>query len=618
MNNSKQARAEKLYSQTAISKSIWIVVIPALLSAFMVGLYSFADQLLIQKFVPETKIIFDETFAQKSGEIYAYLSNADIPHITNSMINDLISSYNNHIGVSGTAKLDAITANSIVSLSTVAFNPLIIFANSIVFLIPVGSSIYYTKIIAKKYEKTGKDLWATAWWSSLTLAIVASICLMIAASTGLLNNIVGFQSFDDQILQKMNGAFEYEVNGSIMKTTYTQAEILQEYFKASTGMSTTWAQHYVYIYAGGTFIMAMYTLLSFLIRAEGRNNYVLVFAIIANIANIALDYIFIKYFKMGVLGGAVATIIGWIINLGGYLWYCFWNTRKESTWLSLKHLFKFKFDKGILGPIILLGFSGFIRSFTVAISVFFVSFILVNASFSDAVSFQYYWSKAQPVVLLFLFGMFGISDGARSLMAYNYSRREFARCKQTVWWSFLATMLYGLISYVIVLIFTKQFAQLLSVETNKWDNTIYFMRIMMLRVIFFSPIIVSLLIFQGTNNIKMSTIAAISEPIISFVIVMSISFLIANYSIYPNYSPSRFEANSAILIGYVINSLIASIGMFAAAIIYLYKYMPKVDQSKLSFSRKIEHKFFENAKEDEIQYRLKNNLPPLEEEIKQV
>lgn len=595
MQNSKQARAENLFSKMKISKAIWIVAIPGLLGALMIGLYSFVDQLLIQQFVPSTKIIFDTKLGLGDGEINSFLAKG-IANITNQQFVNLINSYNTLITsdiASVTPKLTNITANSIVSTSTVAFNPLIIFANAIVFLIPVGASVYYTKMISKGYEKTGKDLWATVFYTSLGLALVASLGLIIAASSGLIGVIAGANTFNDALVNKMN--LTHSFNGNI-----GDGEIMVAYFNAANKMSVWWAQQYTYIYAGGTFIMALYTLLSFLIRAEGKNNYVMFFAIIANVANIALDALFIIVFKMGVLGGAVATIIGWIINLGGYLWYCFYNTKKKSTWLDLKHLTRFKFRTKILFPITMLGFSGFARSFTIAIAIFFISFIFINAPYADAVHFQYFWSKSNPVLLLFLFGMFGVVDGARSLVSYNYSRRDFKRCKQVFWWSLLITLIYGSVSFILMFFGAPLFTMLLNVEPDKLAGTTRFLKILSLRLLFFVPIIMALLVFQGTNNIKMSTITAISESVIFFSVIMTGAYFVG-LQIYNN-GWGTTNANFAILWGYIIDTIVAGLTMLGIATYNLYRVLPKVDQGKLNFSRRLEHQFFEQAEKYEQEH----------------
>lgn len=135
-----------------ISKAIWIVAIPSLLASMMVGLYSFIDQIFILQFVPK----YSNVFGNADSEIVKYLNlglhNVGANDIFKSY-NQMFSAYNEQAAIANVSKLTVINSNTIVSTTTASFTPLIIFSNAIVYLVPVGSSIYYTKCIGKKARK---------------------------------------------------------------------------------------------------------------------------------------------------------------------------------------------------------------------------------------------------------------------------------------------------------------------------------------------------------------------------------------------------------------------------------------------------------------------------------
>ncbi len=101
----------------------------------------------------------------------------------------MLNAYNEQATIANVSKLTVINSNTIVSTTTASFTPLIIFSNAIVYLVPVGSSIYYTKCIGKKLEKTGKNLWATMFWVSVILSVLSSLITFIAIWSGLLDKI---------------------------------------------------------------------------------------------------------------------------------------------------------------------------------------------------------------------------------------------------------------------------------------------------------------------------------------------------------------------------------------------------------------------------------------------
>ncbi|MBU4693341.1 hypothetical protein KQ878_00375 [Mycoplasma zalophidermidis] len=573
----KQDRANRLFGNTPIKKAIWIVVIPSLLTALMVGLYSFADTIFIQQFVPKTKIIFDTN--TNPGEIYNFLPSLNIRHITHDEYYTLYEKYKN-IG----AGIPEINGNLIVSTANAAFQPLIVFSNSIVFLVPVGASIYYTKCIGKGYEFTGKNLWATMFWVCFSLSLLATLISFTLVGSGLIDSLAGRNIVDPNVVKDAN-----------------ERELLQAYYDAAHNMSVSWASQYVYIYASGTIIQGLSLFLSYFIRAEGYNVYTMGVGIGSNIINISLDAVFIIVLKQGVLGGVVATIIGWTFNLLMYVWYVIYLNIKGKSWLDFRKLFKFKFNKALLGPTFLLGASGFVRGFGTAIAFAVLNLLFTKTSFSLSGSYQFYLAKCMPVLFLFVMAIFGINDGARSLLSFNYVKRDFKRCREIYIWTLIVAVTYAVLSYILV---TATAESVIVKVLNTTDDTKYevakFMRVMMLRIVFLSFSISSVLLFQGTNDIEKSLLSVSMENFICYLIIAPLSWLIG--SLIFRYTGSYEWSNYAILIAFVVNSLISSMILFGFSWHYTTKKLPNIDQTKLSWSRKIEHKFFVQAAEYEKQF----------------
>ena len=340
-------------------------------------------------------------------------------------------------------------------------------------------------------------------------------------------------------------------------------------------MSAHWAKQYMYVYASGTILQGLVNLLSYLIRAEGYNAYVMGWAIGANLVNIALDALFMIPLKMGVLGGVIATLIGWFVNLLAYLAYCAVKEKKAKTWLYLSILFKFG----------------------VAISFTMISFLFSKTPFADPGHFQYYWSKSAPIVSLFLTSIYGINDGARSLLSYNYAKKDYERCKQTYYWTMFVAIFYTTLTYTFIALTANViWAPILNVIDAERIETVKFIRIMMLRLIAVSLSVSSLLVFQATNNIGKSLLASVMENFICAAIVIPIGYGIA-YAVFLKTS-SVALANWIIAWFFIINLLIASTILFIMSSYYITKGIkkPKVKQS---WSEKIEEDFHKTSQEFE-------------------
>ncbi|QVJ96047.1 MATE family efflux transporter [Mycoplasma mycoides] len=580
--NEKQQRARKLFGETPISKAIWIVAIPSLLASLMVGLYSFIDQIFILQFVPK----YSNVFGNMNSEIMKYLDLSLHNLTTNDLFksyNEMLDAYNQQAGMLNASKLIVINSNTIVSISTASFAPLTIFSNAIVYLVPVGSSIYYTKCIGKRLEKTGKNLWATMFWVCIMLSIFSSFLSFIAIWSGLIDKIAGVTQIDPNIASRAN------IN--VLR--------LQDFYNAAHKLSVQWAKQYVYIYASATILNSLTLYLSYFIRSEGYNTYVMFCAIVANLINIGLDALFIIVFKMGVLGGVVATVIGWVFNTFAYIIYIVIKDQKQKTWLSIKSLFMFKFNKKLLGPIFLLGLGGFLRTFGIGFSFLVMNLLIANSQFAMPEYFQFYWAKGQPIVTLFLITIFGISDGARSLFSYNYTLRKFERCKEVYLWTMIIALLYSIIVYIFVSLTANNiWVWILNVDSDKIQGTATFIRVISLRIIAVSLVVNSLLAFQGANDIDKTIFSSAFENFISFIIVIPVSYGIA-YFVYKT-SGNKEIANWIIVGAFVFNCLLASLVLMVFSYWFVFKKLEKIDQAKLSWSRKIEHKFFQRAQQDEL------------------
>lgn len=574
----KQERAEKLFGQTPIKKAIWIVAIPSLLAAIMAGLYGFIDQIFILNLVPKNRNIF----GNNESEIVQFLNPALHSGGFFSDYKIMIEQYNLH----SITKLAEITPNSIVSTASAVFGPLILFSNAIVFLVPVGASIYYTKCVSKQLKRAGQDLWATMFWFTVALSLFATLVSFVFIWSGLLNVLAG----------------ETHIDYNIARIAGIDSNALQDYYSAAYSLSIKWAKQFLYIYASGTILQGLTLYLSYFIRAEGYNSYVMICAIVANVINVACDALFIICFKMGVLGGVMATIVGWTFNTITYFAYISIKIKQNKSWLSLSHLFKFKFKKELLGPTFLLGASGFLRIFGISFSFLIMNILITKTSFSMPDYFQYYWAKTQPIIMLFLTSIFGINDGARSLFTYNYSLRNMDRCKQVYKWTILIAILYSVLVYIFIALTSNNlWIWVLNIDPDRIAGTSVFIKVMSLRIIAVSFVVVSLLAFQGSNDIAKSIFASIFENFICFVIIVPIGYGIA-WGIFNHDSANRVISNWIIIAVFVFNCVFASSILMFYSWWFVYKKMPYIDQAKVSWSRRIEHKFFEHAEKQEELY----------------
>ncbi|MBN0919243.1 MATE family efflux transporter [[Mycoplasma] gypis] len=580
-----QDRAVELFEKTPIKKAIFIVAIPGLLTMLMMGLYSFFNQVFVLNFVPKTLAMFNGDLANQTGLIYSYLPE-NITALSRKEFDEIFSYYSQLISQNGLSSSN-ISSDLIASISVNATIPFVVFLNAVTFLIPMGTSVYYTKCISKKVEHTGKDLWATSFWMTIVCSAAATFIVFIAMWAGLVEVVSSHSKLESSFFGALNEHFADKYQN------IKASDILTSYFDASHNMAVWWTKQYIYIYGAGNILQGLYVLLSYLIRAEGKNSYVMIWAILANIIGLVFDAILIIVLRMGILGGAIATIIGWFVNVGAYFIYIYRSNKKQTTWIDLKHIFKFKFRYRLLAPISLLGLSAFVRTFGVALTNFIITLLFNYLPYSDGFVNVYNWAKAAPSITLFFLALFGIADGTSSLLSYNYTQRNVKRVREIYWWSLLISFVYSICVYTIVAIFARYFAMILYVPEEKISSVVDFIRINMVRMVFYSMAIGGILLFRATNDIKMSILVTAMESFITFWFVMGafvgIGFGMQKAGIADMYSSLMVSA------GFAINALVTGIIIFTMSIHWLYKTLPHIDNVKMTWSLKIEKKFFDNA-----------------------
>ncbi|WP_350267043.1 MATE family efflux transporter [Mycoplasmoides gallisepticum] len=642
----KQEKANKLFGKTAIAKAIWIVCLPGLLAAFFAGLYSFFDQILIQKLVPEVwklndvynglhfsninvyQRVFDQIFVNdaivrvpniyffdngyyqasvsqpvpigyfnsdfikifgeqvRSQPIITLDKNVLAQSINNYQILDNIvllfkNVYNSQIGAVGDNTSQLSNVSIIARQAVNSFQNILLIGNAAIYLVPIGAGVYYTKSISYKYEKTGRDIWVMSFWTTLILCLIASLICFIIVGAGVQRSLIGTANLSPRVISLLDHNNANEIVSRINNVDLDSLngvnfvnypKVILTYDNAMADISALWADQYSWIYASGFFFIGLFSLLSFMIRSEGRNIFVTVASIIANVTNVLLDFIFIKYFSLGLIGGATASVISWVVNLILYVGFVMYFNKKQATWLSFHDLFKVKFNIKIIIPIMILGLSSFIRIVGLTVMFLVYNLLLIRVSGQD---FQNYHAGSTPLLILFFVALFGISDGGRPLIGYNYTNRHYKRVHSAFWWSLFVTFTYAIISYIVVFFVAKTvLVNLFNFKDpstrpmvqpiDNADMATSYIRITMLRIVMFSITICGMMLFQGTNDVIRSYISsAIEGSFISYLVFGTVYGL-------STVLPKTDNLNIWVYVsGYAISPFITSVVVLILSILFL-------------------------------------------------
>ena len=196
--------------------------------------------------------------------------------------------------------------------NTVVF-PLTVIALAIAVMIGDGCCAYVSLSLGKNEPKKAKK----SVGNSVVLTVLVSIVLCVI-----------YLVFSDLIIAMFGGT------------------VNEETFKHSK-------EYFFYISLGIPFYMFGQAM-NPVIRADGNPKFAMVSTLAGAVANIILDPIFIFTFKWGMMGAAVATVIGQVITAVLAVWYLF---HMKTVKLTKED---FKFDLTIIRRTLVLGICSFL------------------------------------------------------------------------------------------------------------------------------------------------------------------------------------------------------------------------------------------------------------------
>lgn len=292
------------------------------------------------------------------------------------------------------------------------------------------------------------------------------------------------------------------------------------YAFGATEVIMDYAVRYTSIIIIGQPFLVLATVLSSIIRADGKPEYSMFIMIIGAIINIILDAIFVLKLDMNVEGAAIATVIGQVFSAVMGLNYLrnFKNIKFE-----LKDL---KIDGRVCKEICALGFSGFITQ----VSVTLLQIVMNN-------SVRYYGAISQfgseiplsalgivmKVNELLLAIIIGISIGMQPILGFNYGARRYDRVKSTYLVSTSFATIVSVIGFLMFMLIPEQIIRVFGQEQSLYNQfAIMCFRIFLCGSFLMGFQLISSIYFQATGKALKASILSLLRQAIFIIPLMLI------------------------------------------------------------------------------------------------
>lgn len=225
--------------------------------------------------------------------------------------------------------------------------------------------------------------------------------------------------------------------------------------------AVSYAVDYLRIYSFGTVFIILVLGLNPFISAQGHSMIAMFTVLLGALLNIALDYVFIFVFDMGIKGASLATIISQFCS---FIWVMIFFFNKVSIFrFNVKQM---AFDKRILGGILFLGLSPFIMTFTESmIQIVFNVCLKQSTGGTDSVYTATLTIMLSALQLISL-PLNGLGYGVAPFISYNYGNGNRERLIKSIKYVFSIGVVFAVIVYSLSMIFPQIYSFIFNAEKD--------------------------------------------------------------------------------------------------------------------------------------------------------
>lgn len=197
-----------------------------------------------------------------------------------------------------------------------------------------------------------------------------------------------------------------------------------------------------YVSFGAPFIM-FGTAFGNILRGEGAAKESMIGNMIGTVTNIILDPILILVFGWGVVGAAVATVIG---NIGACVFYLLYFLRKKSV-LSIRPK-DFRMGDRIAVGVMAIGIPASLNNILMSCANIILNNVLISYGDTPVAAMGVAMKANMLVVLL----QIGLCVGIQPLIGYNYGAGNVRRLKQVYRFTALCAIVMGTLLTILMVI----------------------------------------------------------------------------------------------------------------------------------------------------------------------
>ncbi|MDR2106507.1 MAG: MATE family efflux transporter [Coriobacteriales bacterium] len=266
------------------------------------------------------------------------------------------------------------------------------------------------------------------------------------------------------------------------------------------------AKRFAGITIGGTIFAGLFLNLNNFIRSAGNPRRALLYNGGGMALCIIFNFLFVVLLRWGVIGSALATLLGQGISAVAIISYF----RSEASVLRL-HRRGLVLARHIAGRTMVLGIPMSFAQFVYCLVAFVMNFVFVSQGVHmglDSGSTLAVVGVISRVSMFSSFALFGVSIAAQPIMGYNYGAGQSTRLRQSFWVAVAWAVSTGVLCLCVVLLFSRQIVGAFGLPVELSGLTERLLRITMLFIPLTGFAVIVMEYYQATAKAVLSTVLA--------------------------------------------------------------------------------------------------------------
>ena len=277
-------------------------------------------------------------------------------------------------------------------------------------------------------------------------------------------------------------------------------------FFGASEATLPYAREFMQVILLGNMVTHMYFGMNAVLRAAGKPRHAMYATLFTVGCNIVLVMTFVWWFRWGIRGAALATVLSQSLALCWQMWIL--SNKRELLHLK-RGIYRLKTD--LVRNIVAIGISPFLMQTTSCIIVIFMNNQFVSYGGDMAVGA---YSIANSMVMVFFMFVMGVTQGMQPIVGYNYGAQKYDRMMRCVWMSIAVATSILLFGWSVSMLFPRQIARIFTSDPVLLDMSARGVKLAMLVFFVVGSQAVITNFFQCIGKVKISIFLSLSRQLI--------------------------------------------------------------------------------------------------------